>query len=147
MGKETRLPHATHARLPQIGIPGLGLNLSPAYFIPVVRAGRPPESTCTDDDQVQQHRTVREGSPETGRNGRVVSTRHPSRGTATGRKRPMTMLIHLIQSTAEGASAAGVLYAGTISIIAMTAIAAPTPERRRDARAVLKLVLRSRRLD
>ena len=59
----------------------------------------------------------------------------------------MTMLTHLICSATEGASIAGTLYAGTVSIIALTAVAAPTHERRRDARAALKLMLRSRRLD
>jgi hypothetical protein len=59
----------------------------------------------------------------------------------------MTTLTYLIHSATKGASIAGALYAGTVSIIVMTAIAAPTPERRRDARAVLKLILRSRRLD
>lgn len=59
----------------------------------------------------------------------------------------MTMLTHLICSAAEGAGIAGMLYAGTVSIIALTAVAAPTRERRHDARAALKLMLRSRRLD
>lgn len=59
----------------------------------------------------------------------------------------MTILTHLIRGATEGASIAGILYAGTVSVIALTAIAAPTAERRRDARAVLKLMLRSRRQD
>lgn len=59
----------------------------------------------------------------------------------------MIILTYLIHCATEGASIAGVLYAGTVSIIVVTAVAAPTPERRRDARAVLKLILRSRRLD
>lgn len=59
----------------------------------------------------------------------------------------MTILTHLIHGTAEGASITGMVYAGTVSITALTAIAAPTAERRRDARAVLKLMLRARHQD
>ena len=59
----------------------------------------------------------------------------------------MTILTGLIHGAAAGASFAGLVYAGTISITALTAIAAPTAERRRDARAVLKLMLRTRHQD
>lgn len=59
----------------------------------------------------------------------------------------MTTLNHLIHSAAGGASITGMLYAGTVSITALTAIAAPTAERRRDARATLKLMLRARQQD
>ena len=59
----------------------------------------------------------------------------------------MTTLTGLIHGAAAGASVTGLVYAGTISITAVTAIAAPTTERRRDARSVLKLMLRTRRED
>jgi len=59
----------------------------------------------------------------------------------------MTILNHLIHSAAEDASITGMLYAGTVSITALTAIAAPTAERRRAARATLKLMLRARQQD
>ncbi len=59
----------------------------------------------------------------------------------------MNILTYLIHCATDGAGIAGVLYAGSVSVIMMTAVAAPTPERRRDARAVLKLILPSRRLD
>ena len=52
----------------------------------------------------------------------------------------MSILTHLIHSAAEGAAYTGLAYAGTVgSITALIAVAAPTAERRRDARAVLKL--------
>jgi hypothetical protein len=59
----------------------------------------------------------------------------------------MTILTHLIRSAAEGVTITGMLYAGTVSIMALTAIAAPTAERRRDARAALKIMLRARQQD
>ena len=59
----------------------------------------------------------------------------------------MTILTHLIRSALDGATITGMLYAGTVSITALTAIAAPTPERRRDARAALKIMLRAHQQD
>jgi hypothetical protein len=59
----------------------------------------------------------------------------------------VTVLTYLIHGAAVGASITGLAYAGTVSITALTAIAAPTAERRRDARAVLKLMLRARHED
>jgi hypothetical protein len=59
----------------------------------------------------------------------------------------VTTLTHLTHSAAVGASMTGLVYAGTVSITALTAIAAPTAERRCDARAVLKLMLRARHQD
>jgi hypothetical protein len=56
----------------------------------------------------------------------------------------VSTLTHLIRGAAEGAGFTGLVYAGTVSITALTAVAAPTAERRRDARAVLKLMLRVR---
>jgi hypothetical protein len=56
----------------------------------------------------------------------------------------VSILTHLIHTAAEGAGYTGLAYAGTVSITALTAVAAPTTERRRDARAVLKLMLRTR---
>lgn len=54
----------------------------------------------------------------------------------------MTTLTNLIHSATEDASITGLVYAGTVSVTALTAIAAPTAERRRDARAALKVMLR-----
>jgi hypothetical protein len=59
----------------------------------------------------------------------------------------MTILTHLIHSVAEGTTITGLLYAGTVSIVALTAIAAPTAERRRDARAALGVIMRAQRPD
>jgi len=59
----------------------------------------------------------------------------------------VTTLTHLIHGAADSASITGLVYVGTISLTALIAIAAPTDERRRDARAVLKLILRARRRD
>ncbi len=53
-----------------------------------------------------------------------------------------TALIH------DGAFAAGigtVLYAATVTTAAFTALLAPTAQRRRDARAVLTILVRNRR--
>ena len=56
----------------------------------------------------------------------------------------MSILTHLINTAAQSAGYTGLAYAGTVSITALIAVAAPTAERRRDARAVLKLMLRAR---
>jgi hypothetical protein len=58
----------------------------------------------------------------------------------------MTALTHLFQTTVADASAAAVLYTTTITVTAVTAVAAPTSERRRDARETLKVLL-GRRLN
>jgi hypothetical protein len=55
----------------------------------------------------------------------------------------MAIVTHLI----HGISIFGMIYSGTVTITALTAITAPTAERRRDARAVLKLMLRVRHQD
>ncbi len=62
-------------------------------------------------------------------------------------RRPVTTFTYLIHGTAEGAGITGLAYASIVSIAALTAIAAPTAERRRDARAVLKLMLHVRHQD
>ncbi len=59
----------------------------------------------------------------------------------------MTILADLTHGAAAGATITGLAYAGTVSITALTAIAAPTAERRNDARAVLKVMLRARHED
>jgi hypothetical protein len=59
----------------------------------------------------------------------------------------MITLTHLLDGAAVEASVTGVVYAGVVSIAALTAIAAPTANRRRDARNVLKLLLRGRAED
>ena len=59
----------------------------------------------------------------------------------------MTILSHLLHATAADASAAAVLYAATVSATAAIAVAAPTAERRHDARETLKVLLGRRLTD
>lgn len=54
----------------------------------------------------------------------------------------MTALFQLTHDAAVSASITGLVYTGTVAIAALIAVAAPTAERRHDARAVLKLMLR-----
>ena len=56
----------------------------------------------------------------------------------------MTTFTYLIHRATAGAGITTLAYTGIVCIAALTAIAAPTAERRRDARAVLKLMLRAR---
>ncbi len=56
----------------------------------------------------------------------------------------MTILTYLIHNATDGISVAATLYAATIAVTALTAIAAPTAERRHYARATLKLILRKK---
>ena len=57
----------------------------------------------------------------------------------------MVTLAHMADSAAYSAGITGLVYAGAVGIIALTSIAAPTAERRRDARKVLKIMLHARR--
>jgi hypothetical protein len=59
----------------------------------------------------------------------------------------VTTFTYLIHHATEDAGITGLIYAGIVCASALTAIAAPTAERRRDARAVLKLMLRARHKD
>jgi hypothetical protein len=56
----------------------------------------------------------------------------------------MSTLPTLIHSGAIAAGIGSVLYTGTVTTAALTALLAPTSERRRDARAVLTILLRRR---
>jgi hypothetical protein len=54
----------------------------------------------------------------------------------------MSNLPTLLHDGALAASAGALLYTGTITTAALVALLAPTPQRRREARAVLSLLLR-----
>jgi len=54
----------------------------------------------------------------------------------------MTAITSLSHATAIGAALAAMLYSGTVAIVSVIAVAAPTPERRHDARETLKILLR-----
>lgn len=53
----------------------------------------------------------------------------------------MTGFIHLLHNTAIGADVTAVLYASTVTVVALTSVVARTGERRHDARETLKLLL------
>lgn len=53
----------------------------------------------------------------------------------------MSTLTDLLHTTALAISGAATLYAATVTIVALTAVAAPTARRRRDARDTLKVLL------
>jgi hypothetical protein len=56
----------------------------------------------------------------------------------------MSDLSHLIVGASAASGAAGLLYAAIVTTAALTALLARTPVRRRDAREVLKILLRRR---
>ena len=56
----------------------------------------------------------------------------------------MSSLSDLIHDGSVAAGAAGVIYAATVTAAALTALTARTATRRRDAQAVLKILLRRR---
>jgi hypothetical protein len=56
----------------------------------------------------------------------------------------MSTVLTLIHDGAYAVGAGTTLYTTTVTIAAMTALLAPTPQRRRDARAVLTILLRRR---
>ncbi len=68
--------------------------------------------------------------------------------TTTGHNGPtpgspaMSIIADLVHGGAAATAAAGVLYTATVTISALTALIAPTPQRRRDARTVLNILLR-----
>ncbi|MEI5134992.1 hypothetical protein ACWCO0_32330 [Streptomyces tubercidicus] len=51
----------------------------------------------------------------------------------------------LLQNTAALAAGTGLLYTGVLATVALVSVLARTPERRRDARSTLTLLLRRRR--
>jgi hypothetical protein len=57
----------------------------------------------------------------------------------------VSTLIDTVQVTGLATGGATLLYAWTVTVVAVTAIAARTSERRRDARAVLRVLLPRRR--
>jgi hypothetical protein len=59
----------------------------------------------------------------------------------------MSTVLTLIHDGALVAGAGTALYTATITTAALTALLAPTPQRRRDARAVLTILLRRRHTD
>ncbi|WP_433113679.1 hypothetical protein [Micromonospora sp. CA-246542] len=59
----------------------------------------------------------------------------------------MSTALALIHDGALAAGIGTVLYTATVTTAALTALLAPTPQRRRDARTVLTILLRNRRTD
>jgi len=51
----------------------------------------------------------------------------------------------LLHDTATLTATASLLYGGILAIVALTSVLARTPERRRDARSTLTILLRKRR--
>ncbi|WP_042383344.1 hypothetical protein [Streptacidiphilus melanogenes] len=54
-------------------------------------------------------------------------------------------IVTSLTAAVSGGAVAAVIYAGSIALAALTAIAARTPQRRRDARHVLEVLLRPHR--
>ncbi|MET7636788.1 hypothetical protein ACWCW2_42480 [Streptomyces sp. NPDC001773] len=54
----------------------------------------------------------------------------------------MNTLMSLVHDGSLMAGAAGALYAGTVTVVSLSAVLAPSAERRRDAREALKILLR-----
>lgn len=54
----------------------------------------------------------------------------------------MQELVQFLHAGAATAGGVGLLYSGTVTVVALTAVLAPTPERRRAARQVLRVLLR-----
>ncbi|GLY85929.1 hypothetical protein [Actinoallomurus iriomotensis] len=50
-------------------------------------------------------------------------------------------MLALLRHVYAAGGAAGVLYALTVAVTAITSVAAPTPRRRKDARTTLRLLL------
>ncbi|MDT0266725.1 hypothetical protein RM844_10510 [Streptomyces sp. DSM 44915] len=57
----------------------------------------------------------------------------------------MSQLPQLLDNVAALTAAAGLLYGGTLAVVALTSVLAPTAERRRDARSTLTILIRRRR--
>ncbi len=54
-------------------------------------------------------------------------------------------IVTSLATAVSGGAVAAVIYAGSIALAALTAIGARTPQRRRDARHVLEVLLRPHR--
>ncbi|RDG36633.1 hypothetical protein [Streptomyces corynorhini] len=57
----------------------------------------------------------------------------------------MTVLPQLLNDVASLTVTAGLLYGGVVAVVALTSVLAPSPERRRDARSTLNILVRKRR--
>ncbi|MYW02347.1 hypothetical protein [Streptomyces sp. SID3343] len=57
----------------------------------------------------------------------------------------MSVLPALLHHTAAVTAGVGLLYGGVLAVVALTSVLAHTPERRRDARATLTILIRGRR--
>ncbi|MEU1622382.1 hypothetical protein ABZ479_34455 [Streptomyces sp. NPDC005722] len=55
---------------------------------------------------------------------------------------PVPVLLHHAATLTAGA---GLLYGGILAVVALTSVLARTPERRRDARSTLVILVRRRR--
>ena len=53
----------------------------------------------------------------------------------------MSIIAELAHGGAAATAVAGALYTATVTAAALTALIAPTPQRRRDARTVLNILL------
>ncbi|MFJ7421506.1 hypothetical protein ACIQXD_23245 [Streptomyces uncialis] len=57
----------------------------------------------------------------------------------------MSVLPELLQNTAALTAVAGLSYGGVLAVVALTSVLARSPERRRDARSTLTILIRGRR--
>ncbi|MBD0739336.1 hypothetical protein BGM09_07710 [Streptomyces sp. CBMA29] len=57
----------------------------------------------------------------------------------------MPLLPELLHSAAALTATIGLLYGSLLSIVALASVLARTPERRRDARSTLRILVRGRR--
>ncbi|MFJ4774126.1 hypothetical protein ACIP88_34310 [Streptomyces uncialis] len=57
----------------------------------------------------------------------------------------MSVLPELLQNTATLTAVAGLSYGGVLAVVALTSVLARTPERRRDARSTLTILIKRRR--
>lgn len=57
----------------------------------------------------------------------------------------MSALYGLFHETAALTATAGFLYGGILTVVALTSVLARTPERRRDARSTLSILMKMRR--
>ena len=71
------------------------------------------------------------------------STERPPRPSDGRTSAPV--LPGLLHDTATLTATASLLYGGILAIVALTSVLARTPERRRDARSTLTILLRKRR--
>jgi hypothetical protein len=96
---------------------------------------------CAYGEWTSRSRSWRTASPS-----QAASIDREACAASNGRSSTVSALPGLFHDAATLTATAGLLYGGILAVVALTAVLARTPERRRDARSTLTILMKRRRL-